>query len=149
METDLRINGGYFLFRREIFDYMRPGEELVEEPFDRLIAANELLTYPHDGFTATMDTFKDKQHFDELYSKGRAPWEVWRKDVQLPEGVAVMWTPALAGDAAQEAKAGRALQRRRRLLESYSCATDRSAGRLALKLAFVTKLSPLPSGTPR
>jgi len=80
METDLRINGGFFLFRREIFDYMRPGEELVQEPFDRLIAADQLLAHAHDGFTASMDTFKDKQHFDELYAKGRAPWEVWRHD---------------------------------------------------------------------
>jgi len=78
MDTDLRINGGFFLFRREIFDYMRPGEELVQEPFDRLIKADQLLTHAHDGFTASMDTFKDKQHFDELYAKGRAPWEVWR-----------------------------------------------------------------------
>jgi len=107
METDLRINGGYFLFRREIFDYMRPGEELVEEPFGRLIAANELQTYQHDGFTASMDTFKDKQHFDELHSKGRAPWEVWRKEVHVPEEVAGMWAlPPLAGDASQEAKQG-------------------------------------------
>jgi len=78
METDLRINGGFFLFRREIFDYMRSGEELVQEPFERLIHADQLLTHAHDGFTASMDTFKDKQHFDELYAKGKAPWEVWR-----------------------------------------------------------------------
>ena len=81
METDLRINGGFFLFRREIFDYMRPGEELVQEPFERLIRAGQLRTHAHDGFTASMDTFKDKQHFDELYSKGTAPWEVWRAPV--------------------------------------------------------------------
>jgi glucose-1-phosphate cytidylyltransferase len=86
MDTDLRVNGGFFLFRNEIFDYMRPGEELVQEPFARLIEANQLLTYPHDGFIASMDTFKDKQHFDELYSKGRAPWEVWRKQVAAPVG---------------------------------------------------------------
>jgi glucose-1-phosphate cytidylyltransferase len=78
-ETDLRVNGGFFLFRRQIFDYMRPGEELVQEPFERLIELDQLQTYAHDGFTATMDTFKDKQHFDELYAKGKAPWEVWRK----------------------------------------------------------------------
>ncbi|MEA2763273.1 MAG: glucose-phosphate cytidylyltransferase [Gemmatimonadaceae bacterium] len=81
-ETDLRINTGFFMFRREIFDYIRAGEELVEEPFQRLIASDQLLAYPYDGFTASMDTFKDKQHFDELYAKGKAPWEVWQqKDV--------------------------------------------------------------------
>jgi hypothetical protein len=77
------------MFRRQIFDYMRPGEELVQEPFERLIEADELLTHQHDGFTASMDTFKDKQHFDELYAKGRAPWEVWRKDVTAPRGISV------------------------------------------------------------
>jgi NDP-sugar pyrophosphorylase family protein len=82
METNLRVNGGFFLFRKEIFDYMRPGEELVQEPFGRLIQADELLAYEHDGFTASMDTFKDKQHFDELYAKGKAPWEVWRRDMR-------------------------------------------------------------------
>ena len=77
-ETDLRINTGFFMFRTEIFDYIRPGEELVEEPFQRLIAADQLLAYPYDGFTASMDTFKDKQRFEELHANGRAPWEVWR-----------------------------------------------------------------------
>jgi glucose-1-phosphate cytidylyltransferase len=80
METGLRINGGYFLFRRRIFDYMRDGEELVQQPFQRLIAEGQLLTHPYDGFFASMDTFKDKQHFDELYARGNAPWEVWRGD---------------------------------------------------------------------
>jgi glucose-1-phosphate cytidylyltransferase len=87
METDLRVNGGYFLFHRQIFDYMRAGEELVIEPFERLIKADQLGTYRHDGFTASMDTFKDKQGLDELYSKGRAPWEVWRKNVQITDGL--------------------------------------------------------------
>jgi glucose-1-phosphate cytidylyltransferase len=105
METDLRVNGGYFLFRRQIFDYMRPGEELVLEPFERLIKADQLATHSHDGFTASMDTFKDKQGLDELYSRGRAPWEVWRKDVQVQESVTGVWAlPQLAADAAQEVK---------------------------------------------
>jgi hypothetical protein len=38
-----------------------------------------------------MDTFKDKQHFDELYSKGRAPWEVWRKDAQAADAITGTW----------------------------------------------------------
>jgi glucose-1-phosphate cytidylyltransferase len=92
METNLRINGGFFLFRREIFNYIRSGEELVEEPFDRLIEADQLLTYAHDGFTASMDTFKDKQHFDELYAKGKAPWEVWRKVSATPDPIAALAT---------------------------------------------------------
>lgn len=87
-DTDLRINSGYFMFRSEIFDYMRRGEELVDEPFQRLIAADQLLTFPYDGFTASMDTFKDKQHFDELHAKGRAPWEVWLMEPSVSQELA-------------------------------------------------------------
>lgn len=78
-QSGLWINGGFFIFKKEIFDYIKPGEELVEEPFQRLIEQNELVSYPYDGFWATMDTFKEKQFLDDLYSKGNAPWEVWKK----------------------------------------------------------------------
>jgi glucose-1-phosphate cytidylyltransferase len=74
----LWVNGGFFVFRREIFEYMREGEELVEEPFRRLIEARELAAFPYTGFWACMDTFKDKKLFDEMSAAGRAPWEIWR-----------------------------------------------------------------------
>jgi glucose-1-phosphate cytidylyltransferase len=77
-ETDLRINGGYFLFKRDIFRYIRDGEDLVQEPFQRLMAENQLLAYPYDGFMACMDTFKDKQQLDDLYARGNPPWQVWK-----------------------------------------------------------------------
>ena len=80
--SGLRINGGYFIFKQEIFDYINDGEELVEEPFHRLIAERQLLTYQHDGFWASMDTFKEKQQLDDLYSRGHAPWEVWKTRTQ-------------------------------------------------------------------
>ena len=73
-----RVNGGFFVLRRNIFDYIRDGEELVEAPFQRLITEQQLMVYSHDGFWACMDTFKEKQQLDDLYSQGRAPWEVWR-----------------------------------------------------------------------
>lgn len=78
-KTNLRINGGYFIFKRDIFDYIRPGEELVCEPFQRLIEEQQLVAYPYDGFWAAMDTFKDKQTLDEIYVRGNAPWEVWKQ----------------------------------------------------------------------
>ena len=70
--------GGFFMFQQAIFDYLCDGEELVLEPFQRLIAAKQLTAYAHDGFFAAMDTFKDKMHLEELYARGNAPWEVWR-----------------------------------------------------------------------
>ena len=79
--SNTRINGGYFIFRRQIFDYMKDDEELVEQPFQRLIGERQLAAYPYDGFWACMDTFKEKQRLDELFSRGTAPWEVWRPEV--------------------------------------------------------------------
>ncbi|RAK69358.1 glucose-1-phosphate cytidylyltransferase [Hymenobacter edaphi] len=78
-KSGLWINAGYFVLRSGIFDYMRPGEELVEQPFQRLIAKDRLLAHRHRGFWAAMDTFKDKQTLDELHANGPAPWEVWRQ----------------------------------------------------------------------
>lgn len=74
----VRINGGYFIFNKRIFDYMAPGEELVNEPFNRLVAEEQLIGYEYDGFWAGMDTFKDKQQLEGLYGSGGAPWEVWK-----------------------------------------------------------------------
>ena len=76
--SDMWINGGYFIFKREIFDYINDGEELVQEPFSRLIEQEQLTAYPYKGFWACMDTFKDKQKLDELYERDEAPWEVWK-----------------------------------------------------------------------
>ncbi len=79
--TAARINGGFFVFSKEIFEYFDNGEELVEEPFHRLMAAGKLVTYQHDGFWACMDTFKEKQELDDMVAHGRTPWAVWN-DVQ-------------------------------------------------------------------
>jgi glucose-1-phosphate cytidylyltransferase len=86
--SPVRINGGFFAFRREIFDYIREGEDLVFEPFERLIADRELLAYPYDGFWRNMDTFKDKQQLDDLLDQGVAPWQVW-----LSPGASATLTP--------------------------------------------------------
>lgn len=77
-DSGLWMNTGYFIFRNEIFNYIKQGEELVEEPFHRLIQMGKLLAYKHDGFWASMDTFKDKQKLDDSYAKGKALWEVWK-----------------------------------------------------------------------
>jgi glucose-1-phosphate cytidylyltransferase len=84
-QADLWINGGYFIFRREIFDYIRPGEDLVFEPFHRLIDEEELVGYRYDGFWAPMDTLKDKHNLELMYETGRAPWRVWEKERIKPE----------------------------------------------------------------
>lgn len=88
--SGLRVNGGYFVFKREIFDYMHEGEELVLEPFERLVQSNELIAYDHDGFWMPMDTAKDKKRLDDLYEGGKPPWQIWKqgngRPVALPHG---------------------------------------------------------------
>ena len=74
--SDIWINGGFFLMRKEMFDCIRPGEELVREPFQRLIEKKALLAYKYTGFWQCMDTFKDKQHLEDL-NQDAAPWKVW------------------------------------------------------------------------
>ena len=78
-ETGPFINGGYFVLRRSIFDVLHEGEDIVTHAFPRLIEKNLLMGYRHEGFWATMDTFKDKQALDQMYERGETPWELWRR----------------------------------------------------------------------
>jgi glucose-1-phosphate cytidylyltransferase len=75
-----RINGGFFVLRPEVFKYMKQGEELVEQPFHRLIEEEQLVAYRHDGYWGCMDTYKEKQELDDIFAQGRAPWAVWQKE---------------------------------------------------------------------
>jgi glucose-1-phosphate cytidylyltransferase len=75
-DADLWINGGFFIFRSEIFDYLRDGEELVETPFRRLIDADQLLAFRHEGFWRPMDTLKDKEVLEDMVEQGRMPWRL-------------------------------------------------------------------------
>lgn len=77
----VRINAGFFVLRQEIFSYMRPGEELVVEPFHRLLNEHRLLAYPYDGFWRAMDTFKDKLDLDIIAGAGDPPWQVWDRPI--------------------------------------------------------------------
>lgn len=85
-QTPLRINGGFFVFKNQIFDYIKPGEDLINEPFQRLIKKRELLAYKYDGFWASLDTYKDKQRLDELASKNASFWEIWKRTNQKKHG---------------------------------------------------------------
>jgi glucose-1-phosphate cytidylyltransferase len=76
--ANLWINGGFFCLKREIFDYIEEGDELVEQPFRRLIEQRRLFAYRYSGFWKAMDTFKDKMSFDGMDARGEWPWMVWK-----------------------------------------------------------------------
>jgi glucose-1-phosphate cytidylyltransferase len=84
-QSDVWINGGYFVFRREIFDYLRAGEELVLEPFNRLIKAGKLMAYRYEGFWRAMDTLRDRQVLEEMLERGETPW---RQQTDIDSNVA-------------------------------------------------------------
>jgi glucose-1-phosphate cytidylyltransferase len=76
---DLWINGGYFVLRQDVFDHIEDGDELVERPFQRLIAKRKLACTRYDGFWQAMDTVKDKMTFDQLEGRDACPWKVWKQ----------------------------------------------------------------------
>ena len=77
--ADMWINGGYFVLDRRVFDYMDAGEELVLEPFQRLIGHNLLAACRYEGFWRAVDTFKDLSEMEAVLGHGPGPWEVWRE----------------------------------------------------------------------
>jgi len=81
-ESDVWINGGFFAFRREIFNYLRDGEDLVDGALQRLLFERQLYAHRYRGFWSCMDTFKEKRVFDALYESGQMPWAVWESAEQ-------------------------------------------------------------------
>ena len=73
-ESEIWINGGYFIFRKEIFDFIKDGEELVLEPFNRLIEGGHLMAYRYEGFWRAMDTLRDRQVLEDMVERGDTPW---------------------------------------------------------------------------
>jgi glucose-1-phosphate cytidylyltransferase len=81
-DTNVWMNGGFFVFDQEIFSWMKDKEELVIEPFQRLAEAGRLATIQHEGFWSCMDTYKEKQALDERVANGDTPWEIWNRAAQ-------------------------------------------------------------------
>ncbi|MGA2115551.1 MAG: sugar phosphate nucleotidyltransferase, partial [Bryobacteraceae bacterium] len=81
-QSDSWISAGFMVFNRGVFDYIGGDDCVLEqEPFERLAAAGQLMAYRHDGFFYAMDTFREYQYLNELWSTGAAPWKVWRNGV--------------------------------------------------------------------
>lgn len=80
-DSNIWVNGGYFVLGKDIFRYLQPGEELVYEPMQRMIKEGKVWSRRYEGFWQCMDTFKDKQILDELEASGAAPWCVWKNGI--------------------------------------------------------------------
>lgn len=77
-EADIWLNGGFFVLRQDIFDYIQRGDDLATETFARLMPERQLYAHKFEGFFGPMDTFKDKNRLDGLWERGEAPWVVWK-----------------------------------------------------------------------
>jgi glucose-1-phosphate cytidylyltransferase len=73
------INGGFFILSPKVIDLIA-GDHIIweREPLEQLAEANQLKAYPHEGFWQCMDTLRDKNLLEELWSNGNAPWKVWQ-----------------------------------------------------------------------
>lgn len=96
-EADMWINGGFFVLDRRIFDFMAEGEELVLEPFQRLIERGRLAAFRYEGFWRAVDTFKDLTEMEALLSQGPGPWEAWRRPHLVWNKAAVDLSPSETG----------------------------------------------------
>lgn len=91
-------NGGYFVLRPEIFNYLNEGEDLVEDAImRRLVPLRRVLAYPYKGYWSPADTVKERAELDEMYHRGICPWMIWdadRSGVSEPPRVAMSGDPA-------------------------------------------------------
>ena len=77
-EMNMRINGGYFVLKQDIFEYLNEGEDLVMNACVRAAEDGRMLAVPYDGFWAAMDTLKERSWLEDLYRTGQCPWAVWQ-----------------------------------------------------------------------
>lgn len=85
-DMNMRINGGYFVLRQDIFDYLYEGEDLVMNACVRASAEGRMLAIPYDGFWAPMDTLKERNALEEMHRNGTRPWAVWSRTGAAPNG---------------------------------------------------------------
>lgn len=76
--TEGFASAGFFVFNRKVFDYLGDDDTILEhEPLERLAREGELVAYKHEGFFFAMDTYREYEYLNQLWSKAQAPWKVW------------------------------------------------------------------------
>lgn len=78
----VRENGGYFIFRPEIFEVLGENEDLVEDALATLAEKRRVLAYPYDGFWMSADTVKERAQLESMHVRGIRPWALWDQDRQ-------------------------------------------------------------------
>jgi glucose-1-phosphate cytidylyltransferase len=76
-QVDDWVSAGFFVFEREVFDYLAPDSVLERDPLEALAKDSQLVAYQHDGFWQPMDTYRESKLLNELWASGRPPWKVW------------------------------------------------------------------------
>lgn len=96
-DMEMRINGGYFVLRQGIFDYLDEGEDLVMDACIRAAKDGRFRAVRYDGFWAPMDTLKERSQLEEMYRTGQCPWAVWKTQPAAPgKRVPVVDVPEVA-----------------------------------------------------
>lgn len=74
------INGGFFVFDRKVFEFLSADDSCMfeKEPMENLAKTGNLMVYQHDGFWQCMDTLRDMNLLNELWDRGKPPWQVWK-----------------------------------------------------------------------
>src|SRR5258708_14532715 len=78
--TESRVSAGFFVFRRDIFKYLGGDDCILERgPLEQLANEGQLMAYEHNGFFYAMDTYREYEYLNNLWTQGQAPWKVWNE----------------------------------------------------------------------
>jgi glucose-1-phosphate cytidylyltransferase len=75
--SEKRVNGGFFIFEANIFDFLNDESVLEGEPLEKLSRSGELKAYKHDGYWQPMDTYREVIELNNLWDADKAPWKIW------------------------------------------------------------------------
>ncbi|MGY1787312.1 sugar phosphate nucleotidyltransferase [Geodermatophilus sp. SYSU D00698] len=79
-DMGLWVNGGFFVLRQEVFDFIPKGGDLVDDACTALAERGQLLSYPYTGFWHPTDTIKERNNLEARFARGERPWMVWETD---------------------------------------------------------------------
>ena len=96
VDMHIRINGGYFVLRKEIFEFLHEGDDLVMNACTAAAAAGRVQAFPYDGFWAPMDTLKERSMLEQRYQSGNCPWMLWREKTPMNGSTPLMEVPSIA-----------------------------------------------------